>query len=132
MKFLATVAVCLAIFSATTSTAKVVAVPAPPAAAPLDPFVQQGVSWLVKAQHPDGGWGAGSHANQQLRDPHQVVTDPATTAFVAMALVRAGSTPVSGPQQAALERATRYLLAAVEKAPEAGPARVLKALGLPM
>lgn len=91
------------------------------ATAALDPFVQQGVAWLVKAQHPNGGWGAGSHAAQQLRDPHQVVTDPATTAFVAMALVRTGSTPQSGPQQGALKRATLYLVDVVERAPEAGP-----------
>lgn len=92
-----------------------------PAKAPLDPLVLQGVDWLAKAQHPDGGWGAGSHANQQLRDPHQVVTDPATTSFVAMALVRTGSTPVSGPHQAVLKRATLYLVELVERAPEAGP-----------
>lgn len=92
-----------------------------PGTAPLDPFVQQGVDWLVRAQHPTGGWGAGSHANQQLRDPHQVVTDPATTAFVAMALVRTGSTPHSGPHQAVLKRATLYLVDVVERAPETGP-----------
>jgi squalene-hopene cyclase-like protein len=117
MKFLATVVACLAIGGVTKVTPPVKSV----AAAPLEPFVQQGVDWLIKAQHPDGGWGAGSHANQQLRDPHQVVTDPATTAFVAMALVRSGSTPVAGPQQAALKRATLYLLDAVERAAEAGP-----------
>ena len=89
--------------------------------APVDPFVQRGVEWLVKAQHPDGGWGAGSHANQQLRDPGQVVTDPATTAFVALALVRAGSTPESGPYRETLNRATLYLLHVVESAPPNGP-----------
>lgn len=98
-----------------------VAAASSPGTAPLDPFVQQGADWLVKAQHPNGGWGAGSHANQQLRDPHQVVTDPATTAFVAMALVRTGSTPQSGPQQGVLKRATLYLVDVVERAPEAGP-----------
>src|SRR5688500_6386896 len=59
----------------------------------LDPFLLRGVQWLVEAQHGNGGWGAGSHAKQHLRDPHHVATDPATTAFVAMALVRSGSTP---------------------------------------
>jgi hypothetical protein len=91
-----------------------------PDSEPLDPFVQRGVDWLVRAQHPDGGWGAGSHANQELRDPHQVVTDPATTAFVAMALVRAGSTPEHGPHREAVRRATIYLLDIIEQAPE-GP-----------
>jgi hypothetical protein len=88
---------------------------------PLDPVVERGLEWLVRAQHPNGGWGAGSHANQQLRDPRQVVTDPATTAFTALALVRAGSTPESGPHRDSVKRATLYLLEAVENAPEEGP-----------
>ncbi len=87
----------------------------------LDPFVQRGVDWLVRAQHPNGGWGAGSHAKQQIRDPHQVATDPATTSFVALALVRAGSSPESGPYREALRRATLHLLEVVEQAPADGP-----------
>jgi hypothetical protein len=121
MKILAAVVACVGLAGATKVTPPAKPAKVAAAVAPLDPFVARGVEWLVKAQHPDGGWGAGSHANQQLRDPHQVVTDPATTAFVALALVRAGSTPVSGPQQAALKRATEYLLKVVEGAPEAGP-----------
>jgi hypothetical protein len=91
------------------------------AAAPLEPFVRQGAEWLVRAQHPDGGWGAGSHARQDVRDPRQVVTDPATTAFVGLALLRSGSTPEAGPYREALRRATFYLLDVVEKAPPTGP-----------
>lgn len=89
--------------------------------APLDAFVVRGVEWLVRAQHPNGGWGAGSHAHQHLRDPHQVTTDPATTAFVALALLRTGNTPESGPHRQSVKRATLYLLDAVEKAPKNGP-----------
>ncbi|MEE8585857.1 MAG: prenyltransferase/squalene oxidase repeat-containing protein, partial [Acidobacteriota bacterium] len=85
------------------------------------PFVQKGLVWLARAQHEDGGWGAGSHAAQQNRDPHQVKTDPATTAFVGLALLRAGSTPVSGRHREALRRATHYLVDAVERSPEKDP-----------
>ncbi len=81
---------------------------------PLRPVVQRGLDWLAKAQHEDGGWGAGSHAAQGIRDPHAVQTDPATTAFAAQALLRAGAYPES------VARATDYLVRVVESAPEAG------------
>src|SRR5438093_8417635 len=43
---------------------------APPAApAPIPGFVEKGIDWIVSAQHPNGGWGAGSHAHQDVRDP---------------------------------------------------------------
>lgn len=87
----------------------------------IAPFALKGLDWLIRAQHKDGGWGAGSHAAQQVRDPHKVVTDPATTAFVGLALLRSGSTPVSGPHREALRRATHYLVEAVEKSPSDGP-----------
>ena len=52
-----------------------------PANGQTAPFVDKAVAWLIAAQHADGGWGAGSHRDQQLRDPHKVQTDPASTAF---------------------------------------------------
>lgn len=86
-----------------------------------EPWVDSGVAWLIKAQHPDGGWGAGSHASQQVRDPHAVQTDPATTAFVSLALMRLGNTPTTGPQSQALVRAIGNLVATVRAAPADGP-----------
>lgn len=85
------------------------------------PFVQKGVAWLVEAQHEGGGWGAGSHSAQQIRDPRQVVTDPATTAFAATALLRAGHTPVSGDYRDAVRRAAIYLCECVERSADEGP-----------
>jgi hypothetical protein len=82
---------------------------------PIAPFVQKAIGWLAEAQHSSGGWGAGSHANQQQRDPHAVQTDPATTAFAAMALLRAGHTPVSGDHRDTVKRATEYLVKTVEE-----------------
>lgn len=88
---------------------------------PAPEFVEKGIDWIVKAQHPDGGWGAGSHAHQDIKDPHAVQVDPATTAFVASALLRSGSTPFDGEHHAAVRRATDYLCSTVEKYTKPGP-----------
>jgi len=81
--------------------------------------VDRALAWIVSAQNDNGGWGAGSHSRQDIIDPHAVATDPATTAMVAMALLRSGSTPASGPYKSQLNRSIRYLLETVEQAPEA-------------
>ncbi len=48
-------------------------------------------------------------------------TDPATTAFTAMALLRAGHTPVQGDYRDAVRKATEYLVGVVETSSESGP-----------
>lgn len=80
----------------------------------IAPFLQKGIDWLVEAQHENGGWGGGSHANQQNRDPRNVQVDPATTAFAGMALLRAGHTPVDGKYKESVRKATDYLVETVE------------------
>ena len=95
--------------------------PKPKPPKPIEPFVEKAIGWLVDAQHEDGGWGAGSHANQQQRDARKVKTDPATTAFSALALMRVGNTPVKGVHKEAVLRATKNLLDVVEAAPAEGP-----------
>lgn len=37
--------------------------------------IKKAIQWLVAAQHADGGWGGGSHAHQEIRDPAAVPTD---------------------------------------------------------
>ncbi len=78
--------------------------------------IDEGLEWLEKAQHPDGGWGAGFHRNQGEMNPHKVPADPATTAMVAMSLLRSGSSPNQGPYAKQLMQATKFLLNAVEQA----------------
>jgi hypothetical protein len=78
----------------------------------------RGLTWLVKAQANDGGFGSGSHARQDIIDPHAVSTDPATTAMVGMALLRLGNTLDQGGQAGVLKRATEYLLVQVERSPK--------------
>lgn len=87
---------------------------------PLPQFLHKGLDWLAAAQFENGGWGAGSHANQSIRDPHGVQIDPATTAFSAMALMRSGSTLAQGPYAKNVSRALSYLLALAESSPEEG------------
>jgi hypothetical protein len=74
--------------------------------------------WLITAQNNDGGFAAGSHARQDEMDPHAAPSDPATTAMVSMALLRAGSTVKEGPYAHVLARSTEFLLRAVETAPQ--------------
>ena len=93
--------------------------PTPPGKLP--PFMQKGIAWLIASQHNDGGWGGGSHAQQSVLDPHAVVTDPATTAFTLLSLLRASHTPAEGLYQPQALRGLEYLLTAVEKAPIEGP-----------
>lgn len=76
--------------------------------------VDNGISWIMEAQHGNGGWGAGSHQRQDIKDPHAVQTDPATTAMVAMAMLRSGTTLSSGRYQENLRKALDHLLMAVE------------------
>src|SRR5579883_1009897 len=42
-------------------------------ARPVDPWMSKGLVWLIEAQQDDGGWGAGTHAAQHVRDPHAPV-----------------------------------------------------------
>ncbi|MEX2115386.1 MAG: hypothetical protein WEB37_00745 [Bacteroidota bacterium] len=87
---------------------------------PVPQFLHKGLAWLAAAQFENGGWGAGSHSNQSIRDPRAVQIDPATTAFSAMALMRAGSTVYDGPYSKNISRALFYLLEMAEASPEEG------------
>ncbi len=95
--------------------------PIPIATGDLPQFVRKGIAWLIASQHNDGGWGGGSHAQQNVLDPAAVQTDPATTAFTLLSLMRAGHSPVAGEYQPQVKKGLEYLLTAVEKAPTEGP-----------
>ncbi len=76
--------------------------------------VRDGLFWLSKAQLPNGGYGAGSHNAQHIRDPHAVKADPATTAMVAMSFLRSGNTLEKGMYSQNLKKAMNFLLETVE------------------
>ena len=50
---------------------------------PLPGYLGRSLDWLAAAQYESGGWGAGLHTAQHVRDPHAVTTDSATTSFTA-------------------------------------------------
>lgn len=72
--------------------------------------IERGLIWIKKAQHPDGGWGAGYHHLQNEMDPHQVKSDPATTAMVAMAILRTRVAQNETEYSMALQKGTEYLI----------------------
>lgn len=78
----------------------------------------RGYDWLLSAQNNDGGFAAGNHSQQQVLDPHAAPSDPATTAMVSMALLRAGSTVKDGRFAPVLARTTEFLLQAIERSHE--------------
>jgi len=82
--------------------------------AKVERSIDEGLDWLASAQASSGGYGAGSHGAQNVRDPHAVKTDPATTSMVAMSLLRSGSTLQKGPYAKNLRKALDHLLETVE------------------
>jgi Squalene-hopene cyclase C-terminal domain len=82
---------------------------------PISPSVKKGLDWLVEHQLKDGGWGQGDESQQMgggadLRDKPNV----ADTSIAALALIRSGSTPSSGPYKDAVAKAVRYVRSQVE------------------
>ena len=80
--------------------------------------VADAMDWMMQAQLNSGGWGAGSHSRQDITDPHAVQADPATTAMVAMAILRSENTIATGKYSNHLNRALQFLLKEVEKSDE--------------
>ena len=76
--------------------------------------MDKGLKWIATAQQSNGGWGAGSNSRQDIRDPHAVNTDPATTSMVAMALLRSGNSLTVGTYASQMSKALEYLLKCVE------------------
>ena len=74
-------------------------------------FLLRAIDWLAYAQYENGGWGADQHLGNQL---HNASIDPATTAFSAMALMRAGNTLQSGKYSKQVRLALDQLLSLIE------------------
>jgi len=83
--------------------------------------VRDGLSWLAKAQLPNGGFGAGSHSAQRVMDPHAVKADPATTSMVVMSLLRSNLTVNDPTYGDAIKKAINYLLETIENTSKDDP-----------
>ena len=81
-------------------------------------FLEASIGWLAAAQFDNGGWGAGLHSRQGIRDPHAVDVDPATTAFAAMALMRSGHTLTDGKYSDNVRKAYELILQMIEESDE--------------
>ncbi|WP_435007825.1 hypothetical protein P12x_005090 [Tundrisphaera lichenicola] len=82
---------------------------------PISGSVKRGLDWLVEHQLKDGGWGQGDESQQmgggaELRDKANV----ADTCVAALALIRSGSTPSTGPYKDAIAKAVRFVRSQVE------------------
>jgi hypothetical protein len=91
-----------------------------PAVAPkaLSGAVQRGLAFLVAHQQADGGFGQGEES-MNMRGSGQNAADRsnvADTCVTVLALIRAGSTPQSGPHAQNVLRAVEYVLGQVERA----------------
>jgi hypothetical protein len=82
---------------------------------PLSPVVLKGLGWLAEHQLPAGGWGQGEESANMggagaLKDSPNV----ADTCIAALALIRSGSTPTTGPYKDAIFRAVRFVRSQVD------------------
>src|SRR5690606_27736007 len=84
----------------------------------VKPAIEKALKWMVKEQLKDGSWSAGTWAGASRNNNTQVQGDPATTALVAMSILRCGISPLYGEYAQEMKKATEYLLKAVESAPE--------------
>ncbi len=87
----------------------------------VEESVKKGLHWIADAQGNDGGWGAGTHSHQDIMNPHAVKSDPASTALVAMSLLRTDNTIEKGEYSKNLKEGLEFLLKAVETCPANQP-----------
>lgn len=128
MPFAWAIAICLAgAMGAHNATAKTVeatsaVAPAPaaptsaPAPASSKAQIEKGLKWLATHQMDNGGFGQGEESSQMGGGGQlAAVTNVADTSIAAMAFLRSGSSPVTGPYSKNVGRAVDYVLTSVEK-----------------
>lgn len=90
-------------------------------AKPINDTVKKGLEYLIKQQHPNGGWGQGGGwrsvdngsriEGAEVKDP----PDVGNTCIAVLALVRAGNTPKEGPYAKEVAKAVEFICGYVSK-----------------
>jgi hypothetical protein len=80
---------------------------------------EKGARWLLSAQSPDHGWGSIS-SGDETNASSASLADPATTSFVAMALLEAGGPLTANPHSPNIMQALEFILLAIRNRPGNG------------
>ncbi len=83
----------------------------------LSQSVQRGLAWIVATQLENGGWSQGAESVNmgQGMAPLKAKPNVADTCISSLALMRAGSTPRSGPHSSSMSKAVSFICAQIEE-----------------
>ena len=83
----------------------------------LSQSVQRGLAWIVATQLENGGWSQGAESVNLGKGmaPLKAKPNVADTCISSLALMRAGSTPRSGPHSSSISKAVNFICAQIEE-----------------
>ncbi len=86
----------------------------------LSSDVIEGLEWIVKQQHNNGGWGQGDESQNMGRGMANLAGKPnvADTCAALLALIRSGSTPSQGSYAEPIRRGLEFLFSEIEASDE--------------
>ncbi len=84
---------------------------------PLSDNVKEGLAWLIKTQLPSGGWGQGEESSNMGggQANFKDIANVADTCMATLALIRAGSTPSTGPHAVSIVKGVDFTCGQIEE-----------------